>query len=196
MLGNDRISRMAYSVLNLESGRIVVAVDRVPTIPRLIKLWKNGRLSIRLVCKMLLSEIKRPRYPAPQGCACISSNSDLLALIRDLEPTQVLMFRAGLIINRAVIETGIPILNIHCALVPEYGGIGSIARAIRDRALGQAACLHVVTTTIDEGKVIDREPYLLVETDSYSENENRAYAAGVALLRRVLGANSRLHLVE
>ena len=191
LLGNDRISRRAYSTLNLDADRITVVVDKVPTLPRLIRLLRSRRLSISLLVKMLISEIKRPQYPEPKGCAHISSNSDLMALIQKLKPAQVLMFRAGLIISREVIETGIPILNIHCALVPEYGGIGSIGRALRDRAFEQAACLHVVTTTIDEGQVLDREPYRLVGTNGYSDNENTAYSAGIVLLSRVLATSVR-----
>jgi folate-dependent phosphoribosylglycinamide formyltransferase PurN len=96
------------------------------------------------------------------------------------------LFRAGLIVGPAVLSTGVPVMNIHCARIPEYGGIGSIDRALRDGAYSQCATLHQVTTRIDEGEVHATEPYQLDPADGYCSNEDRAYDAGIRLLKRVL----------
>lgn len=77
-------------------------------------------------------------------------------------------------------------MNIHCAKVPEYGGLGSIERAIKNRALEQYATLHQVTTTIDKGEIFDLEPFYLDAQKSYCFNENTAYEAGLRLLSRTV----------
>ena len=76
------------------------------------------------------------------------------------------------------------ILNIHCAKIPEYGGIGVLDRALNDKAYNQEATLHIITERIDEGEVITVEPYKLQESLSYRENENIAYDAGIKLFNR------------
>ena len=83
---------------------------------------------------------------------------------------------------------GIPIYNIHAARVPEYGGLGSIARALKDGALEQFASLHEVTSKIDEGKLLDTENFLLSPKASYFENEQTAYSAAIRLLMRRIQA--------
>ena len=94
----------------------------------------------------------------PKSLPSISSNAQLPERIKECFQ-KIILFRAGLIIRKSVIETGIQIFNIHVAKVPEYGGIGSINRALQDEAFDQFACFHRVTDKIDEGEVIDREVY-------------------------------------
>jgi methionyl-tRNA formyltransferase len=135
---------------------------------------------------MAWAEWMRSNQPSP-AAQSISSNQDLLQLIQALKPRQVFLFRAGLIINRQVIGAGADILNVHCAKVPEYGGLGSIARALADKAYEQHATLHRVTARIDEGEVLAVEPYRLDARLSYRRNEEIAYEAGIRLLTRELG---------
>ena len=60
----------------------------------------------------------------------IKNNHDLLEIIKTLEPFRLVLFRAGLIIDKSVIDDYVKILNIHAARVPIYGGIGSIQKAL------------------------------------------------------------------
>ncbi len=134
---------------------------------------------------MAWAEFRRPPARA-EARYRITGNRELLNLIQREDIDRVLLFRAGLIVGRDVLASNADILNIHCAHVPEYGGLGSIQRALNDHAWEQVACLHRVTDRIDDGEVIAREPYRLASIRSYRGNEDEAYAAGVRLLLRNL----------
>ena len=121
VLGNDRISKQALKQIKY-SENLLIVIDRSTTIQRVAKLIFRRRLSLGLVIKMFLCELKRNSSDlsttAYQG---IKSNADLLALLDKHTPNKVVLFRAGLLISKNVIGHGIPLLNIHCAKVPEYG---------------------------------------------------------------------------
>ena len=134
---------------------------------------------------MALAELLRPRvsigsYPS------VRSNRELRQILEEQKIDTVYLFRAGLIINRALIESGVDLLNIHCADVPEYAGLAALARALEDGALEQNAVMHRVTESIDGGEVLDREPYTLDAKRWYFQNEMTAYKAGIRLLFRQL----------
>ena len=187
ILGADHIAQMALVRLK-KSDALVIAIDRSTNIKRVVKLIWKKRLRLNLVFKMLLCEFKRVSTVAPSfEFPRIANNKDLLALLNKHKPERVVLFRAGLLINEDVISQGIPLLNIHCANVPEYGGLGSIDRALKDNALEQNATLHQVTTTIDEGQVFDLEPFHLDISKCYCHNEDVAYQAGLKLLFRTIG---------
>lgn len=184
ILGNDRISVRALTQLETRDPMLHIAKDESNSLRRLFRLIARGRLSLPLVFRMALCELKREPKSQANCFDVIKSNRDLLDLIERVKPDRVMLFRAGLIIGPAVIDQGLPILNIHCADIPKYGGLGSIWKALEEGAIHQAACLHQVTTTIDEGEVFDREPYLLNLSKTYCWNENTAYEAGIRLLQR------------
>ena len=187
VLGADRIAQQALESLK-ESDSLVVVIDRSTSIKRVAKLIWRKRLSLILVFKMLICDLRRKSSSVPSvSFPGITNNKDLLALLNEHKPERVVLFRAGLLINKDVISQGIPLLNIHCAKVPEYGGLGSIDRALKDNALEQNATLHQVTTTIDDGQVFDVEPFRLNSSRSYCLNEDIAYQAGLKLLFRTIG---------
>lgn len=190
VLGNDKISSWAYESLlsNTKSNKFSIVIDKSTSFKRLYKLIIKGRLSLFLVFKMIFSELLRKRNGLVKSKNSIKSNNDLINLINQYKPPKIVLFRAGLIINKKVISLGVPLLNIHCAKVPEYGGLGSIQKAINDKSWKQCATLHQVTTTIDEGVVFDTEPYILFPNKLYFQNENIAYMAGIRLLIRVINS--------
>lgn len=110
------------------------------------------------------------------------NNDELLHTISRYDIEQVYLFRAGLIINKKILDSGIDILNTHCARIPDYGGLGAIARALKDSSFDQVATLHRVTETIDDGEIVATEPYKLNAALSYRKNEDIAYEAGMRLL--------------
>ena len=133
---------------------------------------------------MTLAEFSRKGVKPSKYLDGISQNSELLKIITDLKPERLLLYRCGLIINKNILKTGIPILNFHAAKIPDYGGIGSINKALLDKVYNQFASLHQVTEHIDRGKLIDIENYVLNPQSSYTENEGIAYAASLRLLIR------------
>lgn len=186
IIGGDKIARSTLNTLK-PSDELMIAVDRSTNFKRVIRLIAKRRIAPFLLIKMFACELKRTNLKSSiQDVANIRSNSDLLHIINEFKPQRIVLFRAGLVISREVIERGIPLMNIHCAKVPEYGGLGSIERAIKDRALEQYATLHQVTTAIDRGEVFDLEPFYLDAQKSYCFNENTAYKAGLRLLSRTI----------
>lgn len=185
ILGGDRIAQRALTCPNISAASPLIVIDRSTSLRRVARLVWRGRLPLLLVFKMFYCEqMRKPLPKSQQFFPEMKCNSDLITLIDEYRPARIILFRAGLVINKDVISRGIPLLNIHCANVPEYGGLGSINRALKDRSLHQNATLHQVTTTIDEGAVFDVEPYLLDIKQSYCYNENVAYEAGLRLLLR------------
>jgi folate-dependent phosphoribosylglycinamide formyltransferase PurN len=181
VIGNDKIGGLALSYLT-ENPDLVIYIDRSTNIKRVKTLVLKGVVSMKLILKMFLAEILRSNKKPPKSFNGIKKNNDLIRVIKKIKPEVVILFRAGLIINKSVINLGVPILNIHCAKVPEYGGLGSIQKALNEKVFSQEASLHHVIEKIDGGKVIYTEQYDLNPKESYFENENTAYLAGIKLL--------------
>ncbi|MFY1985751.1 formyltransferase family protein [Achromobacter xylosoxidans] len=184
LVSNDRLGRRLVSELGEQPG-LLRCFDQSSSWRRVLKLLRRGSLSPSLVLKMQLAEWQRPNFPAPE-IGAIHNNAELVSLIRKHGIQRVYLFRAGLIVGRAVLDTGAEILNTHCAALPYYGGLGSIARALAAGDLTQCATLHRVTESIDSGEVLATEPYVMDAGLSYAANEARAYDAGLRLLLREL----------
>ena len=151
--------KIGFKVLNTTSipNNVTVVFDRSSTIKRILKLIYQKRIPISLVLKMAISEIRRKRERLGANFCSIHSNADVRDLIKRYKIDNIILFRAGLIIESDIIQQGIPIANIHAASLPKYGGLGSINRALKDRAVDQNACLHRVTEKIDEGSILDTQ---------------------------------------
>lgn len=185
ILGSDRIALKALTFLDVDDSSILVVIDRSSSLIRLFRLIIKGRLSLKLILKMLYCQyLQNPVFLKKRDFLEIKCNADLLALIDKFHPRRIFLFRAGLIIDKDIISKNIPLMNIHCANIPQYGGLGSIQRAISDKSIYQNATLHQVTENIDTGVVFDMEPYLLDINRSYCHNELLAYGAGLRLLQR------------
>lgn len=188
ILGNDKLGSKALELMSANDD-VNVLIDRSTNYKRILRLLRKGILTIGLILKMFFAEYFRKGSKPSKSLAGISQNSELLRIINELKPDRLLLFRAGLIINKSILDTGLPILNIHAARVPDYGGLGSISKALKDKAFEQFASLHEVTDRIDRGKLIDTEKYNLNPKVSYSENEKIAYNAALKLLQRNLNIN-------
>lgn len=186
VVGNDRISQQLLHGLGDLPG-LKVFEDRSTGIARVLRLWRRGSLRVSDVVRMAAAEARRPQHPRSDWiCGTITKNQDLLDAIHHFSPRFVFLFRAGLIVNRRVLDTGADILNIHCASIETHGGLASIRRALEDGALDQTATLHRVTTSVDEGEALAWEPYRLDPRRSYFWNEQAAYLAGISLASRLL----------
>ena len=185
VLGNDKIAGLAYEKVSDVDG-LDVFIDKTTNVKRIIKLLRRKRIQIGLVLKMFWAELSRNGSKPPSHLSSIYSNKDLYQQLQKASYKKVYLFRAGLVINESVLKLGFLILNIHAARIPEYGGIGSINRALKDRVYEQCASLHVITKEIDQGKVLDYEPYTLNQSLSYLKNEEIAYNAAISLLARSL----------
>jgi methionyl-tRNA formyltransferase len=185
VVGNDKIGGRAVERL-FKREDILCVVDKSSGLTRVLRLVWKRRLSLALVLKMLIAEACRSGKKPPSTCVSIASNHDLYRLISEVAPAEVVLFRAGLIVGRRVLDAGVRIVNLHCCRLPGYGGIGTIFRALQCRDYEQEATLHVVTTRIDEGEILSVLPFQLSPAISYAANEDVAYGAGIRLLSHYL----------
>lgn len=121
----------------------------------------------------------------PQSLLYFRDNKDLRHLAGMQKARVIILFRAGLIISGKTLD-GHDVRNIHCADINSFGGLASVFRALQQKAYSQRATLHRVTNRIDEGEVLDVEPFELDPNKTYSDNEALAYGAGLRLLDRTL----------
>ena len=179
LASNDKIGRKLIQNLN-NIKNLEIVIDSSSNLKRLFKLIWKGRLKLFLLLKMVFAEIFRKDFPIP-NYQKIRNNDQLLKVIDKLKIDRVYLFRAGLIINKAALDSGVEFFNIHCAKLQGYGGLGAISKALRDKDYSQEATIHRVTERIDEGDVIAVQKYQLQPGLSYRENEHRAYEAGIKL---------------
>jgi methionyl-tRNA formyltransferase len=188
LVGNDRISGNALKDIQPKEC-LLIYVDCSTSFRRVVRLLVRKSIPPTVLIKMAFCEMRRPKLKPPDSLPKIHSAIELKGEINRFKPSEIILFRAGLIINSSVLAEGVPIFNIHAANVPDFGGLGSIARALRSKSFKQAACLHIVTTGIDTGEVVAQEEYQLSPAACYCENEKVAYAAATRLLQRTLSAS-------
>lgn len=186
VVGNGKIGRKLISEIEaVDHPDIHIILDSSSSIKRVIKLIRRGTLSLPLVFKMFFADFMRTDYKTAKYHQ-IFSNDDLLNILQDTKPNNVVLFRAGLIINKRIIDTGIPLFNVHCLKLPEYGGLGQLMRALNNKDYEQCATCHHVTQSIDDGDIIATHPFQLDGQKSYKQNEDIAYDAGIKLIQNLL----------
>jgi len=185
LVGNDKRGRafLAQESQNYSVRFAIYAGSHSPK--RVLSLLRKGSLSLSVVIKMTWAEMIRPYHKIP-SLQKVQTNSDLLRLIEEDQINQVVLYRVGLIIRRKVLQTGATVYNIHCARLPEYGGLMALQRALDKKDYQQEATLHVVNEKVDDGETINTVPFLLDEKKSYKKNEDTAFEAGENLLRTFL----------
>lgn len=188
IIGDGKIGRRLISSLG-PSFEGDIFIDRSTNWRRIARLIYHRRLAPGLLAKMAWAEFRRQDYSVPDYPA-IRTNQELLGVIEKYRPKRIYLFRAGLILNRAVVESGVEILNVHCNKLPEYPGIGSLEKAHRAGCTELEATMHHVTVDIDGGEVVDVEPFTISPDLPYDEVEKRAYSAGIMLLLRYLEAGN------
>jgi len=179
IIGDDKLGRLAAAELNAPDA---IWLNRSVDSKRVVRLIKTGAIKLQDVLAIAFADLRRPNVAAPD-LPIIRTNAEMLELIRTQAPDRIICYRAGLVLTRKVLDQPVQFLNVHCADLPKYGGLGTLHRALRDKAFTQNACLHEITTVIDGGRVLHKEPYQLSPARSFRRNEDIAYAAG----RKILG---------
>ncbi len=181
----DKITKRLFSKFNF-GDNVIFVFDRSSNIRRVIKLILRGSLPFISVLRMVVAEVLRKNVELKIPFLTIASNTELFNLYKEYSPSQIILFRAGLIVKRDNFPNDFDLLNIHCASIPKYGGLASIYRAIKNGDFIQKATLHRVTNKIDKGEVLKELTYEMTPTNSYRKNEDIAYKAGFDLLIEVL----------
>jgi len=184
IVSNDKIGQKF--IQSIANHKINILIDKSSSFKRIFKLVKRKRVSVWLLLKMFFAEICRKKTKfSLDSFDSVKSNKDLLSYLQKNQSVDlIVLFRAGLIINKAILDSGIEILNLHCAKLPDYKGIGVIDKALQNQDIMQEATLHHVSLFIDEGKTIATEPYQLDLSLSYRSNEDIAYDAGIRLFQK------------
>ncbi len=190
IIGNDKIGRRCVSELKHHTDRfnsIAVGLDCSSDIFRVFRLIHKNKMSLTCVTKMVWAEFRRFNYPQIKDAYRIYDNQSLHKIMCEMRPPAVYLFRCGLIVNKENLSLGFPFYNIHCADLPQFSGLCSIDRALKAKKLQQRACIHRVTSRIDDvSMIVDFEPYTLDDRKSYFQNEETAYGAGIRLLTKNL----------
>lgn len=185
VIGNDKLGRKLINYLESNFYDVSIYLDASPMFGRLMKLLLKKRFSIKHFYRMTLAAVTRRDYFV-RNYPYIRSNEDLIDVINEKKPKIIYFFRAGIIVNKIVINKGVPLVNVHCNSLPEYSGIASIARALDEKAYAQHATMHRITENIDRGDILREEPYVMFAENSYQKNEDIAYGAGIKLLLQEL----------
>lgn len=185
IVGDDKLGRQAAAELLALQPGTAIYLNRSVNALRLWKLLRHNPWLARDLLRMFIAELGRKEAVIPRLPALYDS-AQVLEMIAREKPDTVICFRAGLIFGKKILNSGPQFLNLHYADLPQWGGLGAIARALRAGAFQQNACLHEMQLEIDAGKVLARQPYTLDPKRSYKENEEAGFAAGMALLTSIL----------
>ena len=181
IIGSDSASSWLAKKLESEKNiNVAIYKDKSGGIRRIIKLIKSGRITLLALINLIVAETLRKKEKA-QFDGAITSNKDIKKLISELNPDRLLCFRCGLIINKDIINSGLPVYNIHVSDLPRFPGLGTIWRSIKEQAWAQNACLHHIDEGIDTGTVLLKKKYTMMPHLSYKKNEDIAYLAGIDL---------------
>ena len=83
------------------------------------------------------------------------ADTQLPLLIAKYKPDILLSIRPGLIFKNNVISKSPPILNLHCSMLPSYGGIGAVLQALAAGESELGISLHKIDNEqIDSGEVV------------------------------------------
>ncbi len=185
LIGDDKLGRRLIQRLESVNDTTIV-IDQTQSLSRVYRLLRRRSLSLRSLLQMGWADWGRQDTKISGSYPSISSNQELLEFLESRQISRLFLFRAGLIIGRKLLDADVVLVNVHCARLPDYGGIGVISRALKDRAFNQEATAHIVTENIDRGEIVATRPYQLSLDHSYQENEDRAYLAGIELLTSLL----------
>ena len=183
IVGGDKLGTKAISEIEKInfSGDVKILIDNSSNLRRIGRLIIKKTLKLNLVLKLFFAEFKRKKHKI-KSYEFVSSRNELSDKIKLYSPKIVLLYRCGLILNKAILNLPHEFLNIHANSLPKYGGLGTIYRALKDNSINQTATLHRVVSKIDSGEIVDTLPYKLNNDLPYYKNEEIAYNTALELL--------------
>ena len=185
IIGDDRMGRKAMASLHAALPDIPIYRNRSGGPKRIIKLIRKKIIPLPAVIAMAWAELRRPVSPAPDFPVLLT-NQDVRSMLEREKPDQVICFRAGLVLTEKTLSCEPEFLNLHYTDLPEWGGLGTIYKALKAKAYEQNACLHEMVGEIDAGEVYHRQAYRLDPCKGYKENEDTGFEAGLSLLHHYL----------
>jgi hypothetical protein len=194
---NDLISRhlLAETLGHLKQHKnLLIIYDASSTWKRVVKLINKKRISIIWLLKVTIARFFQRMHLRNYTQfstklipnSIIHNNSELTNFLNSNEDiAKVYCFRAGLVINKLNVHKA-NFINLHCAKIPKYAGLMSIARALADGDYNQECVLHKVVEAIDSGVILGKQVYKLDPSLPYWKNELHAYQVGASFLKKIL----------
>jgi hypothetical protein len=177
-VGRDLIHSLRYF------PNILPVFDKSFSRSKFLIIFKRRSINFKIFLNILGSEVlffNAMTFLRYRNIPKIDNNSDLRELVYKHNFTHVVLFNASLIIEPSIFDPGVELLNIHCINPDLYPGLGSIEKALADKNLVQFAALHQITSTIDKGSIILKNPYELKMSESSLKNRKIAFNAGIEL---------------
>ena len=110
LVGDDKIGWQMLSRV-AELGNVACFFDKSGGVRRTAELIRKGALDITVVAQMAWAELTRADFKTLNERS-IKSNKELLAVLKSLGARRLYLFRAGLIVNQEVLNSGIEIMNV------------------------------------------------------------------------------------
>lgn len=144
-----RLAQMTHILKRRES--VLKRVDRAvhSVLYHLIfgRLMKGDRQRFMKPTPPLSADAVTPNINAPEILACV----------RQCQPDLILVCRTS-ILRKGWFELGIPMLNVHPGIAPQYRGLSSLRWAvIRDDVANIGVTVHRVTPQVDTGEIVVQE---------------------------------------
>lgn len=177
-VGRDLIHTLRYF------PNILPVFDKSFSRSKFLIIFKRRRIDFKVFLNILGSEVlffNAMTFLKYRNIPKIDNNSDLRELVYKHDLTHVVLFNASLIIEPSIFDPDVELLNIHCINPDLYPGLGSIEKALADKNLVQFAAMHQITSTIDKGSIILKNPYELKMSESSLKNRKIAFNAGIEL---------------
>ena len=113
--------------------------------------------------------------------------SDIISYLMNDQPSYIALAGYMQILSPEFIEKfNRNIVNIHPSLLPDFRGLNTHYRALKDNRKEHGCSVHWVSDVLDGGKVIDREIVKIKEDDNESSLAKRVLFAEHKLYPRVL----------
>ena len=186
--GDENSKTLAAMFLqDIARDKYFLVEDHSMSLKKIWNLIKKRRIGFIWLLKQVFASYKQKQFlkgnysniAIIKPDATIRKHSEFLEFIEsNSDINTIFAFRAGIILQKSLISK-LRCINTHYASLPSYGGLGSIQKALDDKAYQQNATIHEMETTIDSGKILLTQPYELNPKLPYWQNELKAALAGV-----------------
>jgi methionyl-tRNA formyltransferase len=166
-----------------KNPNVLLVFSGNPKATKTFRLMRIGSLSLRFLLKTLICRIKDFRFL--YGRKTLNTVSELNTHLVETSTEILIMFRLGIIVPEEILIKYM-VVNVHVAKLPQYGGLGSILTALDARDFSQFATAHIATKEIDSGSILLEIDYTLNPSLTYCANEQKAYAAGITVVERLV----------
>jgi|688.fasta_scaffold260177_2 methionyl-tRNA formyltransferase len=161
----------------------MIIYDNSSKFNRILRLLRNRKLNTRNIIMMYFAQIDKNSHKRINNqFTRIKSELEFVKIVDSYQPSHIISIHCGIIFHTSLYSQKILMLNIHCASLPQYPGLGAIINAISDKKGVQNVTMHKITNKIDSGEILKTKNFELNLTESYKMNYQKSILAGIELL--------------